>query len=476
MPTFADTFESKFRKAQEQVSPKQNSGHSFNEANGASGEEPSKRRGNDGHDGRHSSNDVGDKQSANDDNVEISRLARLGRLVYERDRKDAARGLGMRASILDRLVEGERAKFNGDCKQGRALNLPEPKPWPDTVNGADLLGELSKNIRRHIVMSDHATDMMALWVVHTYLLDGFAISPRLAVTSPEKGCGKTTALDLLSQLVWRPLSTANASAAAIFRVVEMMRPTLLIDEADTFLMEREDLRGVLNSGHRRGGSVIRTVGDEFEPRSFSTYSACAIAMIGKLPATLADRAVPIELRRRRSDEPIEPFRLDRAEHLDQLARKTARWAGDNANAVRGADPDMPAGVFNRAADNWRPLLVIADAAGGEWPARARRAVQHTGGAPSGDELSSRVLLLSDIRAIFVEREAERLTSADLVEALVAIEGRPWAEWKAGKPITANGLARLLTPFKIAPETIRAGDRTPKGYQRAHFEDTFSRYL
>jgi hypothetical protein len=325
-------------------------------------------------------------------------------------------------------------------------------------------------------MSDHATDTVALWVVHTYLLDSFAISPRLAVTSPEKGCGKTTVLDLLSQLVWRPLSTANASAAAIFRVVEMTQPTLLIDEADTFLMERQDLRGVLNSGHRLGGSVIRTVGDEFEPRSFSTYSACAIAMIGKLPATLADRSVPIELRRRRSDEPIEPFRLDRAEHLDQLARRTARWARDNADDVRGADPDMPAGLFNRAADNWRPLLIIADAAGGEWPARARRAVQHTGGAPAGDEQSARVLLLSDIRAIFVEREAERLTSAELVEALVAIEGRPWAEWKAGKPITANGLARLLTPFKIAPETIRVGDRTPKGYQRAHFEDTFSRYL
>jgi putative DNA primase/helicase len=224
------------------------------------------------------------------------------------------------------------------------------------------------------------------------------------------------------------------------------------------------------------GSVLRTIGDDFEPRSFSTYSACAIALIGKLPATLADRSVPIELRRRRSDEPIEPFRFDRIERLDQLARKTARWAADNGDRIRGADPDMPAGIFNRAADNWRPLLAIADAAGGEWPARARRAIQRTGAAAGDDEQSVRVLLLADIRVIFAERGADRMASAELVEALVAIEGRPWAEWKAGKPISANGLARALAPFRIKPDTIRMSDRTPKGYQLAHFQDAFDRYL
>jgi hypothetical protein len=87
-----------------------------------------------------------------------------------------------------------------------------------------------------------------------------------------------------------------------------------------------------------------------------------------------------------------------------------------------------------------------------------------------------VLLLGDVRAIFTERTADRFASAELVEALVAIEGRPWAEWRNGKPITANGLARLLAPFHIAPATIRIGDRTIKGYQRAQFEDTFARYL
>jgi hypothetical protein len=185
--------------------------------------------------------------------------------------------------------------------------------------------------------------------------------------------------------------------------------------------------------------------------------------------------VPIDLRRRRPDEAIEAFRFDRTGPLDQLARQAARWATDHADHIRGADPDMPAGVFNRTADNWRPLLAVAEDAGGEWPARARRAVQSLAAA-SDDDQSARISLLADIRAIFAERGTDRLPSAELVEALVAIEGRPWAEWKAGKPITANGLARLLAPFRIKPGTIRTATGTPKGYQLGQFEDTLARYL
>ena len=302
----------------------------------------------------------------------------------------------------------------------------------------------------------------------------FGISPRLAITSPEKQCGKTTLLDVLSSIVCRPLAAANASAAAIFRVVELKRPTLLIDEADTFLQENDELRGVLNSGHRQGGFVLRTVGEDFEPRSFSTYSACAIALIGRLPPTLADGSVPVGLSRRRPNEQIEPFRFDRTGHLDQLACKATRWALDNADRIRGADPLMPAGVFNRVADNWRPLLAIADAASGEWPLRARQALQSTVASTSGDEQSARVLLLSDIRSIFAERRVDRLSSAELVTALITVEGRPWAEWRAGKPLSTNGLARA--PFAIAPATIRTATGTPKGYRLGQFDDAFARYL
>ena len=411
-----------------------------------------------------------------DVNAEIEKLAALNAVAYERERKAAAQRLNVRASILDSLVAQKRKSDDG--KQGRALSLPEPRLWPESVVGSDLLDALAASIRRHVVMPDHAAETAALWIVHTYVLDCLGISPRLAVISPEKGCGKTTVLDVISHLVSRPLSTANASVSAIFRVVEMKRPTLLIDEADTFLPENEELRGILNSGHRHGGSVIRTVGEEFEPRSFSTYSACAVALIGKLPATLADRSVVIELRRRRTDETIEIFRFDRTAHLDELARKAARWAADIADQIRDADPQLPSGVVNRAADNWRPLVAIADAASSEWGGRAREAAgSASSSAAAAGERSRGTLLLSDVRAIFTERAADRLSSKDLAEALANIEGRPWAEMgKTGKAITQNSLARLLGPFKISPDSIRIGGATPKGYLLAQFEDAFSRYL
>jgi putative DNA primase/helicase len=411
-----------------------------------------------------------------DDDAEIERLAKLSALKYEREREAAAERLSLRAPFLDKLVAAKRKELSpNDSKQGRQLSLPEPTPWPEFVEGVKLLCDLPTAIRRHVVMPEHCADATALWITHSYLLDVLHISPRLAITAPEKQCGKTTLLDVLSRLVWRPLELANTSASSIFRTIEKARPTLLLDEGDTFLQDNEELRGILNSGHRHGGSVLRTVGDDFEPRQFGTYAACAIAMIGQLPGTLADRSITIELQRRLAGERIEPFRFDRSEHLDRLASKAARWAADNADRVRAADPLMPPGVFNRIADNWRPLLAIADLSGGEWPQRVRRALEAIQTTVEDDSI--RVQLLADIRVVFTERGVDRLPSGELVEALIAIEGRPWGDWKAGKPLSQNGLARLLKPLKIRPGTKRIdGEKTAKGYDLFQFDDAFSRYL
>jgi putative DNA primase/helicase len=154
----------------------------------------------------------GAPQWASEADVEISRLAKLGTFEYERERRDVARRLEIRAPVLDRWVAEKRNQSDDRGKQGHALSLPEPKPWPEPVTGADLLDRLSTIIRRHVMMADHATETTALWVIHTYLLDCFGISPRLAITSPERGCGKTTLVDILSHLVMRPLPvTTNAS-------------------------------------------------------------------------------------------------------------------------------------------------------------------------------------------------------------------------------------------------------------------------
>jgi hypothetical protein len=238
---------------------------------------------------------------------------------------------------------------------------------------------------------------------------------------------------------------------------------------------------VLNSGHRRGGHVTRTVGDDHEPRQFSTWAPAAIAMIGRLPDTLHDRSIVIGLRRRKPSERIESFRADRAEHLKLLQRKTARWAQDASIQLTGSDPDMGA-LINRTADNWRPLFAIADQAGGDWPSRVREAAKASVKAVTEDSITEQ--LLGDIKWIFDDRpesnnnrvSVDRIASSDLVKCLTGMEDRPWAEYK-GKGLTQNSLARLLNSFGIFSGTIRlAGDKTAKGYYRHQFDDPFERYL
>jgi hypothetical protein len=292
--------------------------------------------------------------------AEIKRLTKLSPLQYARERASVAERFGIGVAVLDKLVNVERRK-DDEGKQGRAISFPGRELWSEPVDGAVLFGEIADAIRRHVVVSDQCRDTAALWAAHTYLLDQFLISPRLAIRSPTKQCGKTTLLDVLEHLVLKPLTSGSLTSAVVFRVVEAHRPTLLIDEADTFLHDNEELRGVLNTGHRASGSVTRNVpvGDNYEPRQFSTYSAVAIAIIGTLPETLHDRSVVVDLKRRLPSETISPFYSDRTEHLDVLARKAARWCQDHAEEIKKADgPELlPPGIYNREGDNWRPLLL-----------------------------------------------------------------------------------------------------------------------
>jgi putative DNA primase/helicase len=413
--------------------------------------------------------------AALNEDAEIARLAALSLLEYDRERVTAAKRLGVRTRILDDLIESRRDRVESS-DQGRALTLPSPDPWPEPIDGAMLLNEMTAGVRQYVVVENGDAETVALWVLHAHTFDAYSISPRLAITSPEKQCGKTTLLDVIEHLAPKPLTTSNTTTAALFRSIEAARPTLLIDEADTFLLGKDELRGILNSSHRRSSAhVIRSVGEDHEPRKFSTWAPMAIAMIGRLPPTLEDRSLTVRMRRRRHDEAVTRLRADRCPALDVLGRKAARWAADNIEALRNADPDVPASLQNRAADNWRPLIAIADAAGGDWPARARQIAEHTASAAEAAQTDG-ALLLGDIRNIFAETKSDRLKSADIVAKLTAIEGRPWAGYGANRPLTPNSLANLLMPFSIRPQTIRIGAVTVKGYHRAQFEDAFNRYL
>jgi Protein of unknown function (DUF3631) len=325
---------------------------------------------------------------AEDPDAEIERLAKLTALEYEQQRKGAAEKLDVRASILDRLVRDERERLGlggDDGKlQGNAVSFEEIEPWPEPVNGAELLDEIATTVRKHVVMSDYSRDICALWVVHSYLIKRFMISPKLSIRSAVKGFGKTTLLDVLSHLVFRALVTGSITKAALFRIIDMWHPTLLIDEVDSFVGDDEELRGMLNNSHRYDGAVVRTVGDEHEPRRFSIYAAVVLSGIGGLVDTLADRSVTTDLQRRRPSEPITQLRIGRMEHLHTLRRRIARWVTDHEDRIAERDPEMPTGVHNREADNWHVLLAIAAEAGGVWPERARKAAEASHSAESDD--------------------------------------------------------------------------------------------
>jgi putative DNA primase/helicase len=404
----------------------------------------------------------------------VAELAALSPLEYDRVREVEAERLGVRTATLDKQVARKRKASDPSATQGSELELPEPEAWPDAVDGASLLTDLSWAIRQYVFMPETSATAAALWAVHTFTVDSFAISPRLAIKSPEKGCGKTTLLDVLERVSWRALLTPSIQPAGIFRVVEAWRPTLLMDEADGMnLDDNNALRSILNSGHRRGGKVIRCEGETNAPRVFKVFGACPFALIGALPDTLENRAVAIELQRAKAGEVAKQFRYECTPELEILARMARRWCEDHANEIKKAEPATD-GLFNREADNWRTLFAIADTAGGDWPERARAAAK-AGHKPIEVE-SVRVLLLSDIRDVFWAKQTDRLPSATLAEALGAIEGRPWAEWKAGRPMTATALARQLSAFKIAPATHRDGQATFKGYLFSDFDSMFERYL
>lgn len=418
------------------------------------------------------------------DSAEILRLAELNLLDYDRQRAAAAKALGVRGDTLDKLVKEQRGDKD-DSSSGKTLCFPEITPHPQPVSGAELLNELTASVRRFVCLPEHAAPAIALWVVYSYIVIPHGhIAPNLAITSPEKRCGKSTLLTWLYRVVAKPILAANITTAAIFRTIDAWQPTLLIDEADSFLGESGDeLRGILNSGHTRETAyVIRVVGDEHEPRKFSTWGAKAVALIGKLEgkySTLADRSIEIQLRRRMATDKIEKLRHADMKHFQMLAERCLRFAIDHSETIGKAKPELPE-LHDRAADNWEPLLAIADMAGSHYPRLARTvALALSGGeVDTGTESNGSlgVQLLTDLHRFFSERTADSYPTTQLLTYLTGIDDAPWATFAKGKAMTPRHLSRLLQPYAILPRPIRLGETVAKGYRVADFKDACARYL
>lgn len=418
-----------------------------------------------------------EKRVNNDLNTKLEALAKLSPVEYEQCREQEAKALKFRVGFLDAEIVKRRPKDpENTAGQGTTMDFPVLEPWPEPVDADSWLTCVCAELRRYIALPKHADTAIALWCLHTHALEASTISPRLALTSPEKRCAKTLTLDVMSHLVYRAMPSANITSAAIFRGIEKWSPTLLIDEADTFLRDSDEMRGVLNSGHYRATAyIIRTVGDDHEPRKFSTWGSVVIALIGELPGTLGDRSITIPMRRRLPKETVERFRLDDGAGLVDFARGAARWAADHLDDLRSADPELPESLHDRARDNWRPLVAIADLAGGDWPKLARAAAVAL--TPTEDT-SDGVQLLEDLRAIFTEQgDPEHILSGDLVTALLALESRPWLECQRGdKPLTALGLARRLKDFGILAARWQIAKVGFRGYTRGDLKEAFERYL
>ncbi|MFD4863686.1 DUF3631 domain-containing protein [Streptomyces sp. NPDC058412] len=362
---------------------------------------------------------------------------------------------------------------------------------PEPIDGAALLDEVEAFHRRfNIFPREGAYVAVALWDAHAHLLDAFDSTPRIAFLSPEPGSGKSRALEIMETLVPNKMAAVDASPSALFRSVagvEGERPTILYDEIDTVFGpkagDNEQLRGFLNAGHRRGRLMYRCVGDGANQtvQGFPSYCAVAMAGLGGLPDTILDRSVIIRMRRRAPNEKVEPYRLGTHEPQGNAIRdRLAAWADQVRDQVKGAWPTMPEGVADRPADVWEPLLAVADAAGGDWPERARAAcVELIKSSQTNDKASLGIRLLTDLRD-HVLIGLDKLPTIAVLDRLNALEDAPWADMD-GKPLDSRRLSKMLKEYRtgtdepIVSRNIRTAGGILKGYYAVDLEDAWTRY-
>jgi hypothetical protein len=355
-----------------------------------------------------------------------------------------------------------------------------------TIDGAELLDDLRAFLVRFVVYpSDHHRNAHALWIAHCWWMDAWDSTPRIAFLSPEPGSGKSRALEITEPLVPRPVHAVNTTSAYLFRKVSdpLGRPTILYDECDTLFgpkaKEHEEVRGMINAGHRKGAVAGRCVvrGKLVETEELPAYAAVALAGLDDLPDTMMSRSVIVRMKRRAPAESLEPWR-HRINGPDaaEIYKRLLSWS-TSATPLEDGWPDMPTGVEDRDADVWEALLAVADLAGGHWPKTARAAAVTLVTDSRTRQPSLGVLLLADIRTVFGGTADDVMSTSELLTKLNDLEESPWAVIRRGEPLNARGLANRLGKYGIRPRKHRVGaDATVRGYARAEFEDAWSRYL
>lgn len=346
-----------------------------------------------------------------------------------------------------------------------------------------VLTELEKFLRRFVIYpNEQARVAHVLWIAHTHLMDVWDSTPRLAFLSPEPGSGKSRALEVTALFVPRPIESVNATPAYIFRKIgdPAGRPTLLYDEIDTVFGDKakhsnEEIRGLLNAGHRKASTAGRCVlkGKEYSTEELPAYCAVALAGLGYLPDTILTRSIVIKMQRRTVHEHVEPFR-ERIHKLEsvELYERLAQCMSMLQDQIGDPYPDLPEPITDRNADVWEGLVAIAECASTEWFEKACNAAVSLVADSRDMKVSLSVQLLADIRTFF---DSETISTEDLIKKLLMLDESPWTELQ-GKPIDSRALSKLLKPFGIGSKTIRIGSNTPRGYLRFDFADSWRRYL
>ncbi len=401
---------------------------------------------------------------------------------------------GLATQAISEIAAASKAITKGDIRNGIELCKKQQagdsdsvgdellegiEPWSESVNGSELAFEIKRLFNRHCVLPPFADVVLTLWAVSTYTINEHRIYPKLAVESPDKRCGKTTLMEVLNATCYRSLTMSNVTSAVVFRLIEHCQPTMLIDEADTFIDGKDELRGIINSGHTRSGAfVFRVEGDSSsrEVTRFSTWAPMALARIGEFGATIQDRSVRVPLKRKLSHETVTRLPIDlQAEHVD-TRRKLLRWAEGNASAIRTSEPQVPHLSNDRAEDNWLALMKVAEVLGGDWPDLAKSAaIALTGSEDNSDDLST--MLLRDINEILQQRGwVKVIPSTTLCEELNKLSDRPWPSMRNDKGVSGHWLAHHLKPFELTPAKRRDGNSLTRGYSVEKFQGVFSRYV
>lgn len=361
------------------------------------------------------------------------------------------------------------------------LGKNRPAPLGEPVDSDVLMNDLIFQIKKYVVISDHAALSLALWAINTWCYDLFDRCPILLINAPERECGKTQLLKIVEKLVFCPIETANITMAALFRIISKYHPTVLIDEADTFMDGKNEMAGILNKGYERGGFVLRVESDGKEMRecAYEVHGPKAMAGImleRHLQDATMSRGIQIPLRRKTRDDKVGRLRSADPKVFLSLCSRINRFVQDHKETLAKGWDDLPELLSDRQQDNWESLLAIAHCFGPEWYDKAKEAALALCVETTPPKSSSNQLL-EDIREVLQDYEGLYIPSVELLEKLTSHKDMDWSNYNRGQPISSRQLARFLSAYGIKSKTVRMkANSTPKGYEVREFEDAFGRYL